>query len=148
MVDLGSLKKLKEQQKTSEESKKVEQVEKPVAKKIRRVPIAETTEQVEIPETLTTNPVIQPAAKVTKIKQTKPRARRPKVQEPSTIEVQEKTNDGYVPGIEEWHMVYKLITGQTIRAPGDQIKKAVMETLNETPLPNPRHRGYHRSFDR
>lgn len=148
MVNLASLKKIKEQQKMNEETKQVEQAKKPIAKKTKRVPSAKTTEQIEIHETLTTSPVIQPVAKVQKIKQAKPRARQSKVQEPLTIEIQKKTDEGYVPGIEEWHMVYKLITGQTIRAPGDQIKKAVIETLNETPLPNPRHRGYHRSFDR
>ncbi|HME56105.1 MAG TPA: hypothetical protein VKM55_28135 [Candidatus Lokiarchaeia archaeon] len=136
MVDLASLKKLKEEQKLAKEEKPAEPVEKPASKKSKH-------EQLSGPEAS-----IETIAKPSKPRQTKPRARRPKVEEEWTTAMQLKATEGYVPGIEEWHMVYKLITGQTIRAPGDQIKKAVLDTLDKAPLPNARHRGYHRSFDK
>ena len=136
MVDLASLKKLKEQQKAIEGEKPAEPVEKPAPKK---------TEREITPEPAAT---IEPIAKPSKPRQVKPRARRPKVEEEWTTEVQLKMAEGYMPGIEEWQTVYKLITGKTIRGAGEQIKKAVIETLDKAAIPNPRHRGYHRSYDK
>jgi hypothetical protein len=135
MVDLASLKKLKEQQKTAEEVKPAELGEKHAQKKAERKVVFEPIASIE------------PVAKSSKPRQAKPRARRPKVEETLTTELQLQTAEGYVPGLEEWQTVYKLITGKTIRGAGEQIKKAVMATIDQAQLPSARHRGYHRSYE-